>query len=215
MLTIDTVELKYTVEAWKLLNIKKSAFIQIVRIQENALFLGARRAAITKDENLKYCYHCPQNLIVTIPHILLSCVITKKRQLQSHDCICMEIYRNIIQNYCKMSDEINESVKCINTEDGTITVIFNTNVIENRVVVSIVRRPDIYLEVRGKKKGYLIDVTIVCDSKFREAYIRKVGNYYRLHERVRRDRDMRFVRVIPLVFTISGFIHKKSVKELK
>ena len=47
MLTIDTVELNYTVEAWKLLNIKKSAFIQIVRIQEIALFLGARRAAIT------------------------------------------------------------------------------------------------------------------------------------------------------------------------
>ena len=26
---------------------------------------------------------------------------------------------------------------------------------------------------------------------------------------------MRFVRVIPVVFTISGFIHKKSAKELK
>ena len=115
----------------------------------------------------------------------------------------------------ELSDEINELVKCINTEDGNITVMFNTNIIENRVAESIARRPDIYLEDRGKKKGYIIDVTIVCDSKIREAYIRKVGKYYRLQERIRRDRNMRFVRIIPVVFTISGFIHKKSAKELK
>ena len=78
ILTIGSVELKYTVDAWKLLNIKKSAFVQLVRIQDNALFIGARSAAVTSVENFNYCYHCPLRAIVTLLHILLSCVITKK-----------------------------------------------------------------------------------------------------------------------------------------
>ena len=76
-------------------------------------------------------------------------------------------------------------IKCIITEDVNITVMFNTNVLKFRVTESIARRPDIYLEDRGKKKGYLIDITLVNVSIFSEAYIRKLGNYYRLQERFR------------------------------
>ena len=91
----------------------------------------------------------------------------------------------------------------------------NKNIITTSINDSFAKRPDIYLENRTEKKAYIIDVTIMTEDKISRAYIKKVTKYWALQEKVRRERDMRYVRIIPVVFTINGFVHKKSITELK
>lgn len=209
------INIKPTIQAWKLLNIKKNAFIQIVKMQENAMFIGGRKAAITRNEKDKYCFHC-DNEIATIPHILLSCSLTKKNQIARHDYICLEIYKKIIKNYCEMDAYDNNEIlpKCVESDDKNITVTFNKDIIQKDVRNILARRPDIYIEDRGKRKGYIIDVTIVKEERIKKAYIDKINKYRRLQEKLRRERDLKFVFVIPVVLTINGFIHKRSVDVL-
>jgi len=91
----------------------------------------------------------------------------------------------------------------------------NKNIIKADGIESYARRPDIYLENRKEKKAYILDVTIVADENISRAYIKKVAKYWRLQEKVRSERELTYVRIIPIVFTINGFIHKKSTIELK
>ncbi len=58
-------------------------------------------------------------------------------------------------------------------------------------------------------------MAIVADGNINRAYIKKVSKYWTLQERVRRERNLKFVRIIPVIITINGFIHKKSIAELK
>ena len=74
---------------------------------------------------------------------------------------------------------------------------------------------DLISTQKTEKKGYIIDTTIVADENISRAYIKKVAKYWTLQEVVRREREMKYVRIIPVVITINGFIHKKSVAELK
>ena len=80
---------------------------------------------------------------------------------------------------------------------------------------SFARRPDIYIEDRDRRKAYTIDVTIVTEENISRAYIKKISKYWTLQEKVRSEREMSYVRSIPVVFTINGFVHKKSILELK
>ena len=66
-----------TIKAWKRLNIKKSAFIQVVKLQENAIITGNRKSKITGNEGDKYCKYCGDK-IASINHILFSCPLQKK-----------------------------------------------------------------------------------------------------------------------------------------
>ena len=53
--------------------------------------IGTRHAAINKDDREKYWNHC-KDVVASVPHILLNCSITKKKQFESHEYICGGIY---------------------------------------------------------------------------------------------------------------------------
>ena len=66
-----------TINAWKSINIKKNAFLQLTKIQDGVIFSGYRKDKILKNERLKYCPLC-KDKIATVEHILLSCICHKK-----------------------------------------------------------------------------------------------------------------------------------------
>ena len=48
-------------KVWRGLNIKRSAFLQVVRMQENAFMMGNKRVYLTGNSNSKYCRFCENN----------------------------------------------------------------------------------------------------------------------------------------------------------
>ncbi len=215
MLENKFVDKKLTIQAWKLMNIKRNAFLQIIRMQENTLYVGLRKATILRDEQYNYCFYCKDEIAI-IPHILLACKIGKKNQINRHDYVCKEIYKKIIKNYCKIDDyDRNNFIPiCITTKDQNITIMYNKDIISKRTMKLLARRPDIYIENTGQRKGYIIDVTIVKDEKLETAYYNKLKKYRNLHEHLRNDRNLNLIITIPVVITIDGFIHCKSVNLL-
>ena len=79
LLEDNHLDTKIITKVWRGLNIKRSAFLQVVRMQENAFMIGNKRVYLTGNSNSKYCRFC-DNQIMTIPHLLLTCCITKKLQ---------------------------------------------------------------------------------------------------------------------------------------
>ncbi len=77
------------------------------------------------------------------------------------------------------------------------------------------RRPDIYVQNRRERKAYIIDITIVKDEKISKVYINKVNKYGTLLNMILKDKELKYVRIIPIILTINGFVHKKSLYELK
>ncbi|BFU18302.1 hypothetical protein, conserved [Entamoeba histolytica] len=61
---------KLTVATWRSLNIKRNAFLQIVKMQEGVTMTGNIKSKILQNDDLKYCKHC-HNTIASINHILL------------------------------------------------------------------------------------------------------------------------------------------------
>ena len=105
--------------------------------------------------------------------------------------------------------------KCITTEDKNITVLNNMNVLKYNGQEAFPRRPDIYVQNRRERKAYIIDITIVKDEKISKVYINKVNKYGTLLNMILKDKELKYVRIIPIILTINGFVHKKSLYELK
>ena len=51
-------DISITHKVWNWLNIKKNTFIQIIKIQENWIFIRTRNAIITKNISNKYYKYC-------------------------------------------------------------------------------------------------------------------------------------------------------------
>ncbi|BFU26232.1 hypothetical protein, conserved [Entamoeba histolytica] len=63
---------KLTITTWRSLNIKRNAFLKVVKMQEGVSMTGSIKSKILKNDALKYCKHC-HNTIASISHILLGC----------------------------------------------------------------------------------------------------------------------------------------------
>ena len=61
-------------------------------------------------------------IIMTIPHLLLTCCITKKLQIKRHDEICKEIYKALLLKIRENEQEIVNPVKCYIHEEKQITI---------------------------------------------------------------------------------------------
>ena len=83
-------DISITHKVWNSLNINKNSFIQIIKIQENWIFIGTRNSMITKNVSNKYGKYC-KGKEATINYILLSYGIMKKMQIEIHDFICKKI----------------------------------------------------------------------------------------------------------------------------
>jgi len=182
-------------------------------MQENGMFTGKRKAAITKNKKDQYCKYCDHEQVASISHILLSCSVTKKRQIARHDYVCLEIYRRIIKDYCNIDTDIPTSypIKCY--IKGNLTVTYNKEIFGRKDGI-YAKRPDIYIEDRDANIAYIIDVAIVKNDRLQNAYRNKLDKYSILQEKIRNDKQIQFVRIIPVIITIWGFIHKQSVKQI-
>ncbi|BFU24574.1 hypothetical protein, conserved [Entamoeba histolytica] len=66
-----------------------------------------------------------------------------------------------------------------------------------------------------EKKGYIIDVVICQDNNLELNYIHKINKYKELQEKLRNNREIIYVEIIPVILSINGLIHKESVRRLK
>ncbi|BFU22483.1 hypothetical protein, conserved [Entamoeba histolytica] len=66
-----------------------------------------------------------------------------------------------------------------------------------------------------EKKGYIIDVAICQDNNLELNYIHKINKYKELQEKIRNNRELICVEIIPVILSINGLIHKESARRLK
>ena len=118
-----STESKYLKSVWRRLNIRTTPWISIIKMQDNAFITGKRKAIITREANNKYCKYC--HVEATINHILHSCPINKKVQMETHDMVCLEIYNSLLIKYDLREEwyAINDPPKCITNDEKNINIL--------------------------------------------------------------------------------------------
>ncbi|MBQ9790229.1 MAG: hypothetical protein IJW24_01380 [Clostridia bacterium] len=196
------VDREITARAWKHFNIKRSAYMQVIRMQEGST-MNTKKALFNKDPTKKYCPIC-KNKIATNAHVLLNCPISKKSQIRKHDEIAEIIYHKI-ESKLTMSGV--HPIPHYRDECGR-TLMWNKEVVA-RSYGPFAKRPDIFY-IDGDHAA-IIDVTIVSDQNIRKAYFKKVNKYKQLQETVRKYLKVKDVQIIPIVLTINGLINDYSL----
>ena len=200
-------------EAWRTLNIKKDAYLQVLKMQEEAMFTGTRKANILQNPSAKYCKYCA-NTVCSVSHILLGCPIAKKAQISRHDIICRELYYSLYRKYRQFNNTVWPKYipKCTYFPDQDITLLYNKEVLP-RSTGNYPKRPDLYLEIGGET-GYIFDVSIVKDNKVRETYSTKVGKYQQLSQKLHDEKGLKKAYIIPVIISTNGLLNKHSVQRL-
>ena len=201
------------IAAWRTLNIKKDAYLQILKMQEEAMFTGIRKAHILNNPSAKYCKYCP-NTVCSISHILLGCPITKKAQISRHDIVCRELYYALYRKYRQHNNTTWAKYipKCTYFPDQEITLLYNKEVLP-RSTGNYPKRPDLYLEIGGET-AYIFDVSIVKDCKVRETYSQKVGKYQQLSQKLHDEKGLKKSYIIPVIISTNGLLNKHTVQRL-
>ena len=202
------------IAAWRTLNIKRDAYLQILKMQEDAIFTGNRKAHILNKPIAKFCKYCT-NTTCSISHILLGCPIAKKMQIRRHDNICKEIYYAIYKKHKQHDNTVWPShiPKCTRFEKENITILYNKEVLP-RSTGAYPKRPDVYVEF-GQELAYIFDVAIVSDHKVRETYSQKVGKYQQLSQMLYQEKGIKKAMIIPVIISTSGLINKHSYQRLR
>ena len=66
-----------------------------------------------------------------------------------------------------------------------------------------------------EKKGYINDVVICQDNNLELNYIHKISKYKELQKKLRNNREIIYVEIIPVIVSINRLIHKESARRLK
>ena len=135
-------------------------------------------------------------------------------QIKRHNNICKQIYYAAYRKYKEFDNHVwlDDTQKCSRLEEAKITIINNKEVLP-RNTGKYHKRPDVYIQ-QDKEITYTVERTVVKDDRVRSAYSEKLNTYKTLTERVRNDRGLKRVIIVPLVVTISGFISKFTIQKL-
>ncbi|KAL1446771.1 hypothetical protein WDU94_015646 [Cyamophila willieti] len=76
-------------------------------------------------------------------------------------------------------------------------------------------RPDILFINKQEKKAALIDIKIPLDDNIHIAYTEKIMKYEDLKKQVKNMYQLEEVRVIPIIITTNGLVHKNTEDNLK
>ena len=115
------------IAVWRTLNIKKDAYLQILKIQEEAMFTETRKAHNLNNPSEKYCKYC-SDTVFSISHILLGCPITKRDQIERHDIVCRELYYALYRKYRQYNNTTWEKYipkKITYFLDQDVTLLYN------------------------------------------------------------------------------------------
>ena len=203
----EWVDRETTGEAWRQFNIKKEAYMAVVRMQENCTMNGWRKAKIYNNESLKFCKYCKQK-IASNTHILLGCTSTKKKQIRQHDYIAEQLYRCAERKY--NFPETNPIPNHRKDEDRRI--LWNANVVSN-AAGKFPKRPDVFY--KDKQQIVIMDATVVADRNMNKAYTAKINKYETLVDFFRTATQIKHATIIPMVVSINGLVHKESTKWIK
>ena len=202
------------------MNIKTTAFNQIIKIQEGAIITGNKKAAIEKKTEAKYCRYCKRNneqVVATIPHIINVCWVNRKRHNKIHDTICLDIFNELNKKYnlTPLTYTLENKPKYIADKKMKIKLTFNIEFFNDNYKAKMARRPDVVLINEKDKEILIIDVTIVTDSNVYTAYIEKMNKYSELSVQFKRVYKLFKVTIIPVVISNGGLIHIDSTLKMK
>ena len=194
-------------ELWKHLNLKPTVYKCILSMQENTIITGYLKAKVTKKEEDAFCPFCKK--VASVNHILLCCKLSNSFRNTRHDNICWYIYERL----CLIMKIYNDNnSKIIN--NNLITIKYNKNIIESgtkfddQIITCI--RPDIYLHLKEQNIIYLFEITVCADKYIDDRFISKFDKYKLLQRYLVSLKYCKQCVIIPVVFSISGFVHFKS-----
>ena len=203
----DHVDQQLTKLAWKNLNIKKSAYIQVVRMQEGSTFNGVKRAQLSGIPEKKYCKIC-KHRVATNPHILLSCPVNKKKQIAKHDYLDEAVYHELEK---EAGFPRRPQIKHFRKKKYAI-LTWNKEVV-SRSYGKFPKKPDIYYRLGWY--AVVIDIAIVADHNLNKGYCHKCNAYTKLCNLLREKLKITHIKLIPVIISINGLINKHSVEDLK
>ena len=196
-----------TGKVWAKFNIKKSAYRWVVRMQEGSTMNGNKRAQLTGNPQAKFCKLC-KNRIASNNHVLLECILNRKKHIKKHDYIAEQGYRKMedkkgfprevpIQHYQEKED---------------MKMFWNTNVVST-AAGGFPKRPDVMY--KDKENIIIMDAALVADHNIHKTFAHKLKKYDELIEFFKSGMRVRKEVIIPLVISINGLIHKDTIRLLK
>ena len=203
----EHVDRKATISAWKNLNIKKSAYLQVVRMQEGSTMNGYKRAQITGCVEKKYCKICPRR-VATTPHILLTCPVNKKKQIAKHDLLAEAVYHKLESKF-----NFNKEIKIRHFRMKQCAILTWNSEVVSRSYGKFPKKPDVFF--RSNWYAIIIDVAIVADHNLNKGYIHKINAYTRLSQHLREKLRITTVKIVPVIASINGLINKQSIQDLQ
>ena len=215
MMENENIESKYLKQMWQKLNIRKEPWVAVIQMQDNAFITGPRKAKIYNDSQKGICPYC--KVPATIPHILHTCIVNKKSQLEKHDYICTEIYNYILDMYNLKEEwyELNNPPNIIYNKESQILVYYNAIVLKQNYAREFANKPDICMIDKKNKILLIIDATIVKDDQGNTAYHQMITKYNDLMCKLKRQYQSKTYDIIPVVISSNGLIHVKTTELLK
>lgn len=187
----------------------------IVAAQDQALNTRYRQKRIhgTRiDGRCRLCHEFDE----TIDHVVAGCpVLAKKEYIERHDRVGTQVHFQLCKELgVKVGTEKwyqHQPERVMNSEDGKVTIIWDTQVRTDRNVGS--NRPDIIVKQRGKET-LLIDIAVPMDRNVNDKIGEKLLKYKSLDIEVKRMWNTKS-RVIPVVIGATGIVTKESRLHLK
>ena len=203
----DHVDRKLTGEVWNKFNIKRTAYKWVVRMQEGSTLNGNKKTLITGDPSAKFCKLC-RGQIASNNHILLGCILNRKKHIKKHDYLASAAY------------EIIESKKGFehlipiehHRQKGDAHLFWNTNVV-SATAGDYPKRPDICF--KDKESVLIADAAIVADHNLHKTFAHKIRKYEELVEFFGTSIKIKEKIIIPIVVSINGLIHRDTVNLIK
>jgi len=198
----EEIDKKATTNAWKNLGFNDQKLGTVMAFQEKVTTIGSRLAKCTKNERMTLCYRCHEKE-ETILHVLSSCSGRRGDYIKRHDRVGIVIYQAALKKFDIIKTKITEPIT-INCEKYSI--IWNQQITSKQKGC----QPDLTIINKEKKYGILIDIAIVNTNRMNEAYKSKIDTYKDTSVKIKQEKELNSIRVIPVIISNDGLIYKQT-----
>lgn len=158
------------------------------------------------------------NLVTeSIQHLSSGCkVLAPREYLNRHNLVGHIIHQELTKNMMtsnKTSMPYYKYKPATVMEDANYKILWDMSIHTEHRLLS--NRPDILFINKQEKKGALIDIKIPLDDNIHTAYTEKIMKYEDLKRQVKNMYQLEEVRVIPIIITTNGLVHKNTEDNLK
>ena len=141
-----------------------------------------------------------------LEHVLTGCAGRRKDYIDRHDSVGKRIYEALCKKYeialCYQSDPVTIETK-------RVKIHWNQRMVKGKD-----SQPDITVYDYKEKNVLIFDVSIVNKKYLEERFKTKNKKYSELALNLKEMSGLKYSMVIPVIVSVEGLIHKKSVELL-